>query len=66
MHRSRYDGGSGEEGSHDVESGRGGMGQGGEEDGDGAVEGRKHEGVEAKRPVVPHHRSVSPHEATYL
>ncbi len=48
MHRSRHDGGSGEEGGHDVEGGRGGMGQGGEEDGDGAAEGREYKGTEAE------------------
>jgi len=40
----------GEDGGHDVEGGRGGMDQRGEEGGDGAGEGGEHEGGEAERP----------------
>jgi len=42
--------GGGEDGGHDGKGGRGGMGQWGEEAGDGAGEGAEHEGGEAERP----------------
>jgi len=44
------DEGGGEDGGHDVEGRRGGMGQRGEEAGERAGESREHEGVEAERP----------------
>jgi len=46
----RADEGGGEERGHDVEGGRGGLGQRGEEGGDRAGEGAEHEGGEAERP----------------
>jgi len=46
----RADEGGGEDGGHDVEDGRGVMGQRGEEADGGAGEGREREGGEAARP----------------
>jgi len=46
----RTDEGGGEDGGHDIEGGRGGMGQRGEEADDGAGESREHERGEAARP----------------
>jgi len=46
------DEGHGEERGHDVEGGRGGMGQRGEGGGEEAGEGAEHEGAEAERPDV--------------
>ncbi len=46
------DEGGGEDGGHDVEGRRGGMGQRSEKVGDGAGEGTEHEGAEAERPDV--------------
>jgi len=42
--------GGGEDGGHDVEDGRGVVGERGEDAGDRAGEGAEHEGVEAERP----------------
>jgi len=44
------DEGDGEDGGHDVEGGRGGMDQWGEEADEGTGESREHEGGEAERP----------------
>jgi len=46
----RADEGGGEDGGHDVEGRRGGMGQRGEQAGDGAGEGAEDEGGQAKYP----------------
>ena len=46
----RADEGGGEDGGHDMNGGRGGMGQRSEKAGDGAGEGAEDEGVEAERP----------------
>jgi len=48
----RADKGGGEDGGHDVEGERRGLGERGEEGGDGAGEGAEDEGSEAERPDV--------------